>query len=309
MSEVLSFLFPFFLILGLVLFALTWPFWRKDPSPISFGHDDDRAQERADLQVERETLGRSLHDLEMEVTQGRMERADYDRLKATDERRLLQVLDRLEDMKDLEDSPNKEASQQGDRKSQGGWIRAVASGLVVLLASLGIYGVLQFQQGQKILAAQERMGGGPNPLEMVAKLEARLKENPDDLQGQIMAGRSYQALDRLTEAKKAWEKVLELDPTQNEAHYNLGVVMIETRKFDDPELFKAALAHFDTVLKNLPDQPAVNWYRGLALWYLDRKQETEASWILASQQMEPGSKDAAFVQDALTKLRAGQVPF
>jgi hypothetical protein len=85
--------------------------------------------------------------------------------------------------------------------------------------------------------------------------------------------------------------------------------MIETRKFDDPELFKAALGHFETVLKSLPDQPAVNWYRGLALWYLNRKQETEAAWILASQQMEPGSKDAAFVQDALTKLRAGQVPF
>ena len=49
-------------------------------------------------------------------------------------------------------------------------------------------------------------------MEMVAKLEARLKENPDDLQGQIMAGRSYQALGRTAEAQQAWAKVLELDP-------------------------------------------------------------------------------------------------
>ena len=307
MSPILSFLFPLIVILTIVLFALTVPFWRKDPSPISFAQDDDRAQEQADLQVERETLARSLQELEMEVTQGRMERVDYERLKATDERRLLQVLDRLEELKEIEASPAAELTSGTTRR--GGWGRAIASGLVVLLASLGIYGLLQFQQGQRILEAQERMGGGPNPLEMVAKLEARLKENPDDLQGQIMAGRSYQALDRLPEAKKAWEKVLELDPKQNEAHYNLGVAMIETRKFDDPELFKEALAHFDVVLKDLPNQPAVNWYRGLALWYLDRKQETDAAWTLASQNMEPGSKDAEFVKDALTKLRAGQVPF
>ena len=236
-----------------------------------------------------------------------MERVDYERLKATDERRLLQVLDRLEELKEMEASPAAELTDRRTRR--GGWGRAIASGFIVLLASLGIYGLLQFQQGQRILEAQERMGGGPNPLEMVAKLETRLKENPDDLQGQIMAGRSYQALDRLPEAKKAWEKVLELDPKQNEAHYNLGVAMIETRKFDDPELFKEALAHFDVVLKDLPNQPAVNWYRGLALWYLDRKQETDAAWTLASQNMEPGSKDAEFVKDALTKLRAGQVPF
>ena len=307
MSPILSFLFPLLVILAIVLFALTVPFWRKDPSPISFAQDDDRAQEQADLQVERETLARSLQELEMEVTQGRMERVDYERLKATDEQRLLQVLDRLEELKEMEASPAAELTDRRTRR--GGWGRAIASGLVVLLASLGIYGLLQFQQGQRILEAQERMGGGPNPLEMVAKLEARLKENPDDLQGQIMAGRSYQALDRLPEAKKAWEKVLELDPKQNEAHYNLGVAMIETRKFDDPELFKEALAHFDVVLKDLPNQPAVNWYRGLALWYLDRKQETDAAWTLASQNMEPGSKDAEFVKDALTKLRAGQVPF
>ena len=307
MSPILSFLFPLLVILAIVLFALTVPFWRKDPSPISFAQDDDRAQEQADLQVERETLARSLQELEMEVTQGRMERVDYERLKATDERRLLQVLDRLEELKEIEASPAAELTSGTTRR--GGWGRAIASGFIVLLASLGIYGLLQFQQGQRILEAQERMGGGPNPLEMVAKLEARLKENPDDLQGQIMAGRSYQALDRLPEAKKAWEKVLELDPKQNEAHYNLGVAMIETRKFDDPELFKEALTHFDVVLKDLPNQPAVNWYRGLALWYLDRKQETDAAWTLASQNMEPGSKDAEFVKDALTKLRAGQVPF
>ena len=159
------------------------------------------------------------------------------------------------------------------------------------------------------MAVEAQMGGGPNPMEMVAKLEKRLKENPDDLQGQIMAGRSYMALNRMPEAKKAWEKALELDPKQHEAHFNLGVIQIETRQIDDPEIFKQALTHFDMVLADLPNQPAVNWYRGLALWYLNRRQETDAAWTLAAQNMEPGSKDMEFVKDALIKLRAGEVPF
>jgi cytochrome c-type biogenesis protein CcmH len=307
MSTVAFFLIPFVLILGIVLFSLTLPFWRRDPSPVSFGLDDDRAQELADLQVERETIIRSLQELEMELSQGRMDKADFERLKATDEGRLLHLLDRLDTLKGA--AQHETSDQQKTSSKRTSWIAAIASGVVVLLASIGIYGALQFKAAQKLMAVEAQMGGGPNPMEMVANLEKRLKENPDDLQGQIMAGRSYQALNRIPEAKKAWEKVLELDPKQHEAHYNLGVIQIETRQIDDPEIFKQALAHFDIVLADLPNQPAVNWYRGLALWYLNRRQETDAAWTLAAQNMEPGSKDIQFVKDALVKLRAGKEPF
>ena len=307
MSSVVVFFIPFLIILSIVLVALTLPFWRRDPSPISFGLDDNWAQEYADLQVERGVLNQSLQELEMERAQGRMAPADYERLKATDEHRLLQLLDRLETLKQVE----KDAAHDPSHASAGrkNWVPAIASGLVVLLASVGIYSILQIQAAQKLMAIEEQMGGGPNPMEMVAKLEKRLKENPDDLQGQIMAGRSYQALGRTADAQQAWEKVLELDPKQHEARYNYGVLLIDTRKIDDPKLFQEALSHFDTVLADLPNQPAVNWYRGIALWYLDRRQETDAAWSLAAQNMEPGSQDLAFVKESLLKLRAGQEPF
>ena len=303
----LGFLIPFLLVLGLVLFALTFPFWRKDPTPISFGIEDNQAQEFADLQVERGILAQSLQELEMERSQGRMEQADYERLKATDEHRLLHILNRLDELKEI--ARVEETSEKQDVSSRKSWVPAVASGLIVFLASLTIYGLVQWQAAQKLMAVQRNMGGGPNPMEMVARLEKRLKENPDDLNGQIMAGRSYQALGRNNEAKKAWEKVLELDPKQHEARYNYGVLLIEMRKIDDPKVFTEALNHFDTVLSDLPNEPAVNWYRGIALWYLDRRQETEAAWALAAQNMKPGSQDLAFVKEALTKLRAGQQPF
>ncbi|MEX2491369.1 MAG: hypothetical protein WD425_06380 [Nitrospirales bacterium] len=307
MPPIIAFLTPLLIVLGIVLFALTLPFWRRDPSPISFGLDDNQEQEYADLQVERGVLNQSLQELEMERAQGRMELADYERLKATDEHRLLHVLDRLELLKGRKEGEVRHHQESAPQRK--GWVPAIASGLVVLLASVGIYSALQIQAAQKLMAVEAQMGGGPNPMEMVAKLEARLKENPDDLQGQIMAGRSYQALGRAAEAQKAWAKVLELDPKQHEARYNYGVLLIDSRKIDDPKLFQEALKHFDMVLADLPNQPAVNWYRGIALWYLDRKQETDEAWSLAAQNMEPGSKDLAFVKESLTKLRAGQEPF
>ncbi len=304
---IVTFLTPLLIVLGIVLFALTLPFWRKDPSPISFGLDDNQAQEHADLQVEREVLSQSLQELEMELARGRMEQHDYEHLKATDEHRLLQILDRVDILKQAEQHDGANTSETAPQ--QKSWIPAISSGLVVFLASVGIYGILQFQAAQKLQDVEAQMGGGPNPMEMVAKLEKRLIDNPDDLQGQIMAGRSYQALQRLTEAQQAWKKVLELDPKQHEARYNYGVLLIDTRKFDDPKLFQEALKHFDMVLADRPNQPAVNWYRGIALWYLDRRQETDAAWSLAAQNMKPGTQDLAFVKESLIKLRAGQEPF
>jgi hypothetical protein len=281
MPPIIAFLTPLLIVLGIVLFALTLPFWRRDPSPISFGLDDNREQEYADLQVERGVIAQSLQELEMERAQGRMEPADYERLKATDEHRLLQILDRLEILKDGREGDGSHTQESAPQRK--GWVPAIASGLAVLLASVGIYSILQIQAAQKLMAVEAQMGGGPNPMEMVAKLEARLKENPDE--------------------------VLELDPKQHEARYNYGVLLIDSRKIDDPKLFQEALKHFDMVLADLPNQPAVNWYRGIALWYLDRKKETDAAWSLAAQNMEPGSKDLAFVKESLTKLRAGQAPF
>ena len=295
-------------ILVLVIVAIISPFWRKDPLPFSPFHNDDRTQELADLGVEREVLVRSLQELDLELEQGRMESQDYERLKATDERRLLHVLDQLEHLHaEASRSQTGTAPSANPRKV---WVPATVCGLAVLLASFGIYTFVQWQAIQKVMAVQQQMNSeGPNPLEMVARLEKRLAENPDDLQGQIMAGRSYLALERFEEAKQAWTKVLELESRNHEAHYNLGVIMVEKRKFDDPEVFNAALDHFDTVLVDLPNQPGVNWYRGLVLWYLKRNREAEDAWATAFKNLDPSSQDAKFVKAALAKLRAGETPF
>ncbi|RMH37403.1 MAG: tetratricopeptide repeat protein [Nitrospirae bacterium] len=295
-------------LLGTVIVILTSPFWRKDPDPIPLDEHDAVSQEIADLSVEREVLVQSLQELDVELAQGRLERDDYERLKATDEHRLLQVLDRLDALAaQQEDKPP--VSQTTPASPRRVWIPLLACTVLVMAASLGIYTFVHWQALQRMAANSSPVSGAPNPLEMVARLEERLRNNPDDLEGQIMAGRSYMALERYEDARRAWEKVLELDPTNHEAHYHLGVILMETRKIDDPAIFQQALQHFDTIIVDLPNQPGINWYRGVALWYLKRYREADEAWTTAFKNLEPGSRDAQFVKDALTKLRAGQQPF
>lgn len=298
-----------FVILIVVIAAISSPFWKKDPTtPELISQEAAEDQERADLSVEREVLRQSLQELDVELAQGRLEQEDYDRLKATDERRLIDVLDRLEA---LAATQTHESSTEQTKKTGTAWGSAIAASLIVLVLSVGIYSFLQWRTINRLVDVQAQMATPqvPDPREMVAKLEARLKENPDDVQGQMMAGRSYMALNRVDDAKKAYEKVLELDARNHEAHYNLGIIMIEERKFDDPKIFEAALKHFDVVLIDLPNQPGVNWYKGLALWYLKRYRETEEFWSTAYKNLKPSSRDAEFVKQALAKLREGETPF
>ena len=294
------------ILLG-VTAAVSSPLWRQDPTtPELISREAAEDQERADLSVEREGLRQSLHELDVELAQGRLEPEDYERLKATDERRLLGVLDRLAALT----VPNSPSSVPDHVEKPRAWGSATAASLIVLTSAIAIYGFLQWQTMNRLVNAQAEMAAQmPDPRDMVARLEARLKENPDDVQGQMMAGRSYMALNRVEEAKAAYETVLKLDPRNHEAHYNLGVIMIDERKFDDPKIFQMALKHFDTVLVDLPNQPGVNWYKGLALWYLKRYRETEEFWATAHKNLQPGSQDAEFVKQALAKLRKGETPF
>ncbi len=294
------------LLIG-VIAAVASPFWRKDRRMSDLmGQDAEDDQERADLLIERDVLQHSLRELDVELAQGRLEQEDYERLQATDERRLLEVFNRLDAL--AAPVPQLWSPEHLPHKGRA-WGSAIVTGLVVAVLSVGIYGFLQWRMVSRLVNIQAEMAAqAPDPRAMVARLEARLKENPDDVEGQLMAGRSYMVMDRMDDAEKAYRKVLELSSRNHEAHYNLGVIMIEQRQFDDPNIFQAALKHFEVVLVDLPNQPGVNWYKGLALWYLKRYRETEECWATAYNNLPPDSPDADFVKQALTKLRNGETP-
>lgn len=308
------FAFAIGLMLTIVIVVLSYPFWGKTQTPMPVGHDTSADQERIDLEIEKEVILSSLSELDIDLAQERLTQADYQRLKATDEHRLLQILNKL----DRPISPPRAEGRSKTRKEKPSsqlapvmhWTSSAILGLLVIGSASGIYYYLQWKQNEELQEAQRQAGprGMPNPQEMVSRLEMRLRANPNDLQGQIMAGRSYMALERMDDAKKTWSKVLELDPRNYEAQFNVGVILLQTRKIDDPKIFEEALTHFDTAMIGIPMEPAVLWYRGVALVHLKRYKEAEESWTTAFRNLAPGSEDAKFVKQALENLRAGKPP-
>lgn len=302
------------LLIAGVLFTLLWPLRHRAESPIPLGPEAAGNQERVDLELEREILLSSLAELEVDRVREKLETHDYERLKATDERRLLQVLDKLDAL------AAREAAQPASRRTAAQatapppasslhWAATAAVVLFVMGGAAAIYLQLFTIQQARALAIQQQIGQGmPDPKAMVARLEARLKENPNDLQGQIMAGRSYMALERSADAMRAWTKVIELDPRNPEAHFNIGVILLTTRKTDDPKLFQEAMNHFDIAYAQLPQEPALLWYRGVVFVHQNRLKEADDAWTAAYQNLQSGSEDSKFVRQALEQLRAGKPP-
>jgi cytochrome c-type biogenesis protein CcmH len=303
------------LILVAAVVVLAYPLWNKDAAPIPMGLDASIDQERIDLEIERQTLLNSLAELDLDLAQDRLTPSDYQRLKAIDESRLGGILDKLDSLS-KQDQPLKAVKLTPTSRFSEPmkWAGSITLGFLVVGSAAGIY---EYIQGKIGLEAQRRYAesesvpgtqGRPDPAEMVARLEQRLKTNPNDLEGQIMAGRSYMTLQRIEDAKKAWSKVVELDHGNFEGHFFLGLIQLRTSPLNDQKSSQEALDHFETALVKEPRDPTVLWYKGVALLRLKQYELTDRSWTEAFQNLNPGTEDAQFVKKALDSLRAGNPP-
>ncbi len=295
-------------LLAAVIAALLYPLWGRNAFPLIVGEEAAADEERVNLQIEKQTLLNSLLELSTDYAQGKIFEPDFKRLKLDYERRLAELLDRL----DLLSRP-----KRGRRAAQISGVRSsvlipIVLGIVVSVGASLLYSFVNARTGLEAQrVAYEQRGSDfqmPNPIEMVARLEKRLKENPDDLQDQIMAGRSYMALKRYDDALAAWNKVLALDFKSHEAHYNLGVIGLIMANPGDRKVYQKALEHLDTALIAVPRDPAVLWHQGVALVHLERYPEADEAWTEAFSGLSPGTEDSDFVKKALQELRAGTPP-
>src|SRR5579863_4906693 len=86
-----------------------------------------------------------------------------------------------------------------DRQSR---VVGVVAGVLVAAAAAGLYPLWSNWNWH---APAEVQAAAPDVLAMVAKLENHLRKEPNDLQGWLMLGRSYVALERLDDAILAYD--------------------------------------------------------------------------------------------------------
>lgn len=135
---------------------------------------------------------------------------------------------------------------------------------------------------------------------MVARLAARLADEPEDGDGWKRLGRAKQVLGDLAAARDAYQKAVALLPQDIEALSGLAGVMIEAAAGD--ALPQAALALYERMLAIDADAAEALWFLGLDAAGNGRAGEAREHWTRLLARMPPGSDEHKQLSERIAAL-------
>ena len=148
---------------------------------------------------------------------------------------------------------------------------------------------------------------GPDVAAMVSKLETHLREDPNDLTGWVMLGRSYVALERMDDAIVAYDHAHRLDAGNAEAALGLGEAMsLRAGGNITPEAAKL----FEQALSLEPGNPKALLYGGFAAAARGDVAAARNRW-LALKEMHPPAQIEQLLDARIAELgpaEAGNPP-
>jgi len=166
-----------------------------------------------------EELKRQLRQLDELAAAGTLPNDQASAARAKLEQELLSLV-----MKPGESAPAAAAAPAGPVARPTRRLLAGLTAFVLAIAAAGyaVYGTPSAWRGVPVAQSEEQAGAGHGNAaaqieEMVAKLEQRMKDKPDDAEGWSMLGRSYSALGRYPEAVTAFKRVSTLKPKDAQA--------------------------------------------------------------------------------------------
>jgi cytochrome c-type biogenesis protein CcmH len=130
----------------------------------------------------------------------------------------------------------------------------------IIVLAVGLSAILYHEIGQP--GVPSGAGSMPDSEEVVASLAERLEDNPEDVNGWILLGRSYQSMQQFDDAIAAFEKALELEQGQNaQTMVALAIALMESRG-GEPTDRSSSL--FENALALEPNNPNALFYAGSA---------------------------------------------
>lgn len=233
-----------------------------------------------------------MAELEHDRSEGSLSDADFEQAKKELQKRLLE-----------------EARPEGTTTRETSPSRKTALIILILLPLMGLggYGLLGSPQALDPANRQPAPKVTADQIEgMVAKLAARLKENPDDPKGWLMLARSYKMLGRYPESAEAFDKAMPLVEKDGALLGEYAEILAITRDGftgKPTELINKAL-------KLTPDDPQILLLAGAAAGERGDFKAAVAYWEKVAPQLEPGSEEAEALAGALAQARemAGRAP-
>lgn len=127
-------------------------------------------------------------------------------------------------------------------------------------------------------------------LQMAKQLEDRLKTDPNNAQGWVFLARTYGALNRLADAKNAFNKALTLDPKNSDTLADLADLVA----YENKSMNGQALELIDQSLAANPKNPKALALKGTAAFEKGDYAGAIKNWELAIPNLGPN--EAAFAQ-------------
>lgn len=285
-------------VAGVIAIAAVWLVLR----PLSWDRGADIAERRHQLASVRERLLVQLNELDLECADG-----GIDRDAASDERRrvegeLATVLRALEELQST--APLTLADQ---RPRAGSWALVAAVGAAVPLVAVVMYLAMQGPTLVALLAPPPPQvaatGGSAQPsmvLDMVARLERRLAEQPNDPAGWARLGRSYEVLNRPEDSKKAYARAYGLAPDNVEILAAYATILYN----ENPQETNTEVHELFQRLHRLePNNPSALWFLGLASYRRQEFAEAARFWEQLASQLPADNPLRAQVEHAIGEAR------
>lgn len=188
-------------------------------------------------------------------------------------------------------------------------LRRDARGLV--LAGVATLGIATFALYRVVgtPAALDPQAAAPMPATLddaVTQLEAELKKQPNEPEGWRLLGKSYAALQRYDDAQKAFERAVQLLPTDAD----LLVEAAQARLFNnaDRKLDAQAIAWLDKAVAINPDHQRALWFVGLAQRQEGKHAEAAKTWEPLLAKVDPNTATTLRAQINEARAEAGLPP-
>jgi cytochrome c-type biogenesis protein CcmH len=234
-----SFFIAFVVLTVIAVAAVLWPMFRRQAAG---------ERSRFEIDVYRDQIA----EIERDRERGLIAPAEAKAARLEVERRLLRAAGSAE-------AGGSAPAETGRRAP------VLVAALAVPLLAAGLYSVLGTpgMPDQPIASRQDRQEDPSRPdiQKMVAGLEERLRQKPDDVEGWLMLGRSKAVLGRPQEAVQAYRKALELGPDDAQVEGALAEALVTAAQgVVTPE----AKSLFERVAGKVAEDPRPDFYLGWA---------------------------------------------
>jgi cytochrome c-type biogenesis protein CcmH len=212
-------------------------------------------RDRQNIAIAREHLA----EIEAEKERGTLSVEEYEQARQELEQALLMDLETVEE----EAAPLTDGEAAYGRSALGILVLLVPIAALSLYFFLGSPQLLDADAARQLAEAERAGESGETPSieEMVAGLQRRMQENPEDPEGWYMLGRSYMVLQRYAEAAEAYDQVHKL--VGDNPNVMLALADALTMAADGVMAGRPA----QLIRKSLemePDNPTALWLAGMA---------------------------------------------